>query len=378
MSTPLPRILVVDDEEAILETMTFTFQDDYEVFTSSDPRKALEILDENSPFAAVLTDQRMPEMSGVEFVSEVWRRHPNTVRMILTGFSDMDAIIQAINDGHVYSYITKPWEPDQLKQVMKQAIEHYKLTVENERLLADVQRANVFLAAVMDELDTGAIAVDSDDVVQAVNRPVREYMGLEEIPAGARLEDCVGSRSFEAIQSAAVAMAAGDEGGSVFEDVDVDKHRFRVTTRDLAADGAPIGRVILFREISHEPLQRRFSEMLGSVLGCEGPLRPVLEDTREALPDLGDKVRASQIESAGMRELAERISRTRTAIENWLEVDDAMASVDFPDAQLLQDRLRIGMNRWPLRDEVPARVLELARAVEDYYESGEKPRQGVL
>ena len=117
----LPRILVVDDEEAILETMTFTFQDDYEVVTSNDPRKALAILDEQPPFAAVLTDQRMPDMSGVEFVSEVFRRHPATVRMILTGFSDMDAIIQAINDGHVYAYVTKPWEPDQLKQLMKQA-----------------------------------------------------------------------------------------------------------------------------------------------------------------------------------------------------------------------------------------------------------------
>lgn len=378
MSTPLPRILVVDDEEAILETMTFTFQDDYEVFTSNDPRKALDILDENAPFAAVLTDQRMPEMSGVEFVSEVWRRHPNTVRMILTGFSDMDAIIQAINDGHVYSYITKPWEPDQLKQVMKQATEHYKLTVENERLLANVQRANVFLGAVMDELDVGAIAVDSEDVVQAVNRPVREYMEVEEIPTGARLEDVVSSRSFTAIQSAAAAMAAGDAAGSVFEDVDVDEHRFRVTTRELASGGAAIGRVILFREISHEPLQRRFSELLGEVLGAEGPLRPALEATRDALPELADRVRESHIESGGMRELTERISRTRTAIENWLEVDDAMASVDFPDAQLLQDRLRIGMSRWPLGDEVPSRVVELAQAVEEYYESGEKPRQGVL
>ncbi len=378
MSTPLPRILVVDDEEAILETMTFTFEDDYEVFTSNDPRKALEILDENAPFAAVLTDQRMPEMSGVEFVSEVWRRHPNTVRMILTGFSDMDAIIQAINDGHVYSYITKPWEPDQLKQVMKQATEHYKLTVENERLLENLQRANVFLGAVMDELDVGAIAVDSEDVVQAVNRPVREYMEIEEIPTGARLKDLVGSRSFAAIQSAAASMAEGDAEGSVFEDVDVDQHRFRVSTRDLTSGGTPIGRVILFREISHEPLQRRFSELLGEVLGAEDALRPSLEATRDALPELAERVRESQIESGGMRELAERISRTRTAIENWLEVDDAMAGVDFPDAQLLQDRLRIAMSRWPLRDELPKQVVELSRAVEEYYESGEKPRQGVL
>ena len=135
MTAALPRILVVDDEEAILETMTFTFQDDYEVFTSNDPRRALDLLDEKAPIAAVLTDQRMPDMSGVEFVTEVCRRHPATVRMILTGFSDMDAIIQAINAGHVYSYITKPWEPEQLKQLMKQAVEHHKLAAENERLL---------------------------------------------------------------------------------------------------------------------------------------------------------------------------------------------------------------------------------------------------
>ena len=180
MSDPLlPKILVIDDEEAILETMTFTFRDDYQVFTSSDPRRALEVLDEQAPVAAVLTDQRMPNMSGVELVTEVCKRHPETVRMILTGFSDMDAIIKAINDGHVYAYITKPWEPDQLKQVMKQAVEHYQLTVENKRLLQDLQRANVFLAAVMDQLDTGALAVDAAGVIQALNRPVRDYLALE-------------------------------------------------------------------------------------------------------------------------------------------------------------------------------------------------------
>ena len=109
MSTELtlPRILVVDDEEAILETMTFTFEDDYDVLTSSDARRALELLDENAPVAVVLTDQRMPNMSGVEFLTEVWRRHPATVRMILTGFADMEAIIQAINDGQSRSTVVE-------------------------------------------------------------------------------------------------------------------------------------------------------------------------------------------------------------------------------------------------------------------------------
>ena len=121
----------------------------------------------------------MPNMSGVEFLAEVWERHPSTVRMILTGFSDMDAIIQAINNGHVYAYITKPWEPDQLKQVVRRAVEHYELARENDRLVEGLKDSNQFLEAVMDHLDTGALAVDADGVVRALNRPAREYLGLE-------------------------------------------------------------------------------------------------------------------------------------------------------------------------------------------------------
>ena len=104
----------------------------------------------------------------------------------------------------------------------------------------------------------------------------------------------------------------------------------------------------------------------------------MLEQARAQLPSIAEGVSASPVESAGMRELAERISRTRTAVDHWLEVDDAMAREDFPDAQLLQDRMRIAISRWPLGDEVPARVLELARRVEEYYESGEKTSSRVL
>src|SRR5262245_61961364 len=220
MDSARPRILVVDDEEAILETMSFTFEDDYEVHTSTDPRRALDLLETKGPFAVVLTDQRMPDMSGVEFLTEVWRRHPTTVRMILTGFSDMDAIIQAINDGHIYAYITKPWEPDHLKQVIKRAVEHHKLAVENERLVGDLQRANRFLEAVMDELDSGAIALDPDGVIRAANRPVREYFGLDRDPRGRRLDEMLADKGLEAVRSAAV--AAVEQSGATYYDLDLE------------------------------------------------------------------------------------------------------------------------------------------------------------
>jgi len=376
-----PRILVVDDEEAILETMVFTFEDDYEVFTSTDARRALDILDQQAPIAAVLTDQRMPNMSGVEFVTEVCKRHPSTVRMILTGFSDIDAIIEAINDGHVYAYLTKPWEPDQLKQLMKQAVEHYNLTVENERLVASLKHANAFLEAVMDHLDTGAIAVDSNGVIQAVNRPIREYLGLRGDLHGLLLEEMCEVHGLEAI-GAATERIARDEGVT-YEDVELplggQKHRFRIACQSFTdGSGDAFGRVILVREISHEPIRSRYDDLVNRIVDVEGDLRAELERAREQLGRLSEEVRNSHIDSPGMGQLAERLSRTLTAIENWLDVDDAIASEDFPDAQLLLDRMRIATTRWPLVNRLPARVRELGRQVEQYYESGENPKHRIL
>ena len=376
MDAPRPRILVVDDEEAILETMSFTFEDDYEVHTANDPRRALDLLDTKGPFAVVLTDQRMPDMSGVEFVTEVWRRHPTTVRMILTGFSDMDAIIQAINDGHIYAYITKPWEPDHLKQLMKQAVEHHKLAVENERLVGDLQRVNRFLEAVIDELDSGAIALDPDGVIRAANRPVREYFGLSHDPRGRRLDELLADKGLDAVRSAAGAVA--EEGGATYYDVDLESHRFRITSRPLTANGEALGRVVLFREVSHEPLRRRFDDLVGGWLTCDGPVRAHFEQGRGQLAELGEELRGSAVQTPGMKELADRISRARTSLENWLAVDDALTNDEFPDAQVLQDRMRVASARWPLGDELPMRVADLARRVADYYESGEQIREATL
>ena len=378
---PRPQILVVDDEEAILETMTFTFEDDYEVHTSTDARRALELLDEREDVAVVLTDQRMPNMSGVEFLKEVWKRHPATVRMILTGFADMDAIIEAINDGHVYAYIAKPWEPDHLKQVMKQAVKHYELTVENERLLTDLKHANVYLEAVMDQLDTGALAMDADGIIQASNRPVRDYLALEGELRGRALKDVIEAHGLRDLGGAIYRLA--EDESQTYDEVDVTvaerAHRLRVAVHNLSDPSREtFGRVVLFREISHEPLRRRFDEIVNGVARCSENLRPVLEDSRTALRSLADEAGSLHMDTSGLGELGERITRTVTAIENWLDVDDALAGESYPDAQLLQDRMRIATARWPAPDRVPGKVRELARGVADYYESGENPKKRLL
>jgi hypothetical protein len=174
-----------------------------------------------------------------------------------------------------------------------------------------------------------------------------------------------------------------EDASARFDETDVtlaDRvHRLRLAVHPLKdAAGSDLGRVILLREISHEPLRRRFEEVVAEVAEAPGPLRPVLEQARQALRQLTDQVRDLRVDSSGVGELSERLSRTLTAMENWLDVDEALRQEDYPDAQLLQDRMRVARARWPLPDQLPARVQELARRVEDYYESGENPKQPVL
>jgi CheY-like chemotaxis protein len=381
MPKPRPRLLIVDDEEAILETMSFTFEDDYEVFTSTSASEALVMLDKHAPVAVVISDQRMPEMTGVEFLARVFKRSPATQRIILTGFADMNAIIRAINDGHVYAYITKPWEPDQLKQVVRRAADHHALTCENERLLADLRGSNVFLEGVMDQLDTGALALDARGVVRAVNKPAREYLGMVGDARGKALRDVLEPEVFDRFCGAVLCIGGDREMSHADIDLPVgDGVRVRVKRHTLSgANGEEIGQVILAREISHEPMRLRFDEIVeGLATQADGALRPKLGAAQAELNKLSQQLRSKQISAPGMGDLRERTNRTLTAIDHWLTVDDTLAREDYPDAQLLRERMRVASARWPLGGRLPQRVQELAQRVETYYESGENPKHAVL
>jgi len=373
------RILIVDDEEAILETMTFTFEDEYDVLSATSAREALGILDSQQPIAAVITDQRMPEMTGVEFLAQVCERHPSTTRIILTGYADGDAMVRAINEGHVYAYVTKPWEPDELKQLVHRAVELHLLRRTNERLLEDVRQAARFLAAAIDEIPVGALVVDGAGIVRAANRPVRKYLVLRTDPIGRALADVLGDPSLAELRDAA--MRLGGTDGTPFEELELTidgvSLRLRVAVRPIRSEAQQIGSVLVLREISHEPLRRAFEDVLQEIKSEAGSLRPRLEKAQQQLAECAARVKRS-VESAGMAELGERISRTQTAIEYWLAVDEALVREGYPDARLLVERMRIAMSRWPLPEEVPDRVRELARRVESYYQTGENPGQPIL
>lgn len=141
MTSSKYHLLIVDDEAANLQKLQRTFLDDYSVHPARSGEEALKILD-HAPIDAIITDQRMPGMTGVEFLERSQKAYPNIVRIVLTGFTDVDDLIAAINTGKVHKYITKPWTPDDLRMAVRDALERMELVRENERLAAELRIAN--------------------------------------------------------------------------------------------------------------------------------------------------------------------------------------------------------------------------------------------
>ncbi|GGH73014.1 MAG: response regulator [Bacteroidetes bacterium] len=134
-------ILYVDDEENNLRSFKATFRRIYDVHTAISGDEGLKILSEN-PIQVIITDQRMPEMTGIEFLSKVLEKDREPMRMLLTGYSDINAVIDSINKGQVYRYLTKPWNEDELRSAIESAYEVYSLRKENKELLKKLEIAN--------------------------------------------------------------------------------------------------------------------------------------------------------------------------------------------------------------------------------------------
>jgi len=139
-------ILVVDDEPAILESLALTLGSDYRVHTATSGEVGLQIL-EREEIALIIADQVLPSMSGVEFLEKAIERNPRAIRMMLTGYADIGSLGRAINEGRIYRFITKPWEPDELRLNVRRALEAYELATENVQLTAALADANERLRA---------------------------------------------------------------------------------------------------------------------------------------------------------------------------------------------------------------------------------------
>ncbi len=165
-----PKMLVVDDEPDNLDLLYRTFRRDFNVLRADSGVNALSVLSTEGEVAVIISDQRMPEMKGTEFLSKTVPQFPDTVRIILTGFTDVEDLVEAINSGQVYKYITKPWDPHELRAVVQRAAETYELLKQRTEELHRAQAQTALLATIVQ-------AAQESDRLEACLSPIAKAFG---------------------------------------------------------------------------------------------------------------------------------------------------------------------------------------------------------
>lgn len=168
MNAEKARILYVDDEVNNLTGFKATFRRDYKVVTAQSAREAVDILQEQE-FEVIISDQRMPDMTGVEFFKSIVHQYPRPVRMLLTGYADIESVIEAINEGQVYRYITKPWEENDLRMTIDNAVQYYQS--QNE-----LRQRNIELEKAYNELEKFVYSASHD-----LRAPLASIMGIVQL-----------------------------------------------------------------------------------------------------------------------------------------------------------------------------------------------------
>ncbi|MEE4352115.1 MAG: HD domain-containing phosphohydrolase [Desulfatiglans sp.] len=177
-------ILLVDDEESITKSLRRLFRrEGYNIATASSGQEGLDLLQKvDKPISLIISDQRMPGMNGAEFLEKAKGIHPHSIRFLLTGYSDMDAIVDAINRGEINRYITKPWNDNDLVLQVQQALEQYELAAENRRLTELTKKQNKDLSELNKNLEekvrqrTKEIVQKNEELNQANERLEKSFM----------------------------------------------------------------------------------------------------------------------------------------------------------------------------------------------------------
>ncbi len=134
-------ILIVDDQPEVLNSLERLLKEEYTILKSSSGAEALLLLEKHKP-AVILADQRMPGMTGVQLLVRSLKRHPDSVRILITAYADVHASIAAVNEGQIFYYVSKPWEPETLLLIIRRAVERYHMEKENRRLTQELRAAN--------------------------------------------------------------------------------------------------------------------------------------------------------------------------------------------------------------------------------------------
>lgn len=161
-------ILLVDDEENITSALVRLLRrDGYTILRANSGKEGLALL-ERHEVGVIISDQRMPEMTGTEFLSRVKELYPDTVRIVLSGYTELNSVTDAINRGAVYKFLTKPWEDDLLRANVEEAFRHHEMKIENVRLTLELKRANDELRSINRELEQ-RVELKANEIVRNLN-----------------------------------------------------------------------------------------------------------------------------------------------------------------------------------------------------------------
>ena len=171
-----PTILVVDDEPEMLRSIHDLLRLDFQILPFERGSDALKTLALDDSISVILSDQRMPGLTGVELLRRAKEIRPEVTRLLFTGYADIRAVIDAINEGNVFRYLTKPWNLDEMQSIIRQAVEHHDLLVEKQRLLRNLSETNAKLLEA-GRLKNAFLEVASHEL----NTPVAVVLGLTEL-----------------------------------------------------------------------------------------------------------------------------------------------------------------------------------------------------
>jgi signal transduction histidine kinase len=175
-------LLIVDDEPDVLDSLRHQFHRSYRVLTRTSGAEAVETL-ANDEVDVILSDQRMPGMTGDQLLKRARELKPETIRMLFTGYADIQAVISAVNEGHIFRYILKPWDSTELEGIIRQGVDQYELLAERRRLISELQSTNAQLVTANQELaragklKTAFIEVASHEF----NTPINMVLGFTEL-----------------------------------------------------------------------------------------------------------------------------------------------------------------------------------------------------
>jgi response regulator RpfG family c-di-GMP phosphodiesterase len=155
MNTKKHSLLIVDDEPDVCDSVHDLLRREFHVLRARNAEEGTRLLQENEVHI-IMTDQRMPKISGVEFLTKALRGHPQAIRMLFTGYADLDSIIAAINQGHIFKFLKKPWQPQELEEAVREAAQEYDRLVERaeemQRLHHELQQLNQRIMALEQEV----------------------------------------------------------------------------------------------------------------------------------------------------------------------------------------------------------------------------------